>query len=488
MQTFLAPCHHLNHRRGAAGVLVLIVGILLMSFFTAVLTPPDLLQPDSPAYLSGSLLRTPGYPAFLAVVRLFDPRFASLPYLQMAALVVSAALLAEACHCLFPSAFVWLLAGTAVLANPFLWRYAWSITTESLFISFGMLLLACVAIVLRRPSVSHRWLLAASMALAAMIMVRPVAYALLMAVVVCALFWWRPVIKVLAALIGPALICVLSVSLWNLATRGVFATQVFTGYALVGHVSFLIRAQPDSPYNAQMAPIAAELKPVADHLPTGLMNWSRYFWVTGEGVGTAAYTIIMPALKASVLAKAAADNTILSEDQVIQRVDALAEDIALTTIRRDPLAYAWHVAVNFLALWTLPTITSTSDARDVVAMLCTKEFEGFYCKSGHPTAVIMSIPKVAAIAKNVLFVLLMLASLGLATTALVRGQRAPLLALVGFAALSINAHHGLVALTNVGLPRYAMAMWPYLCVMTAGALLIGLSHYRRLSVAPISGP
>lgn len=139
------------------------------------------------------------------------------------------------------------------------------------------------------------------------------------------------------------------------------------------------------------------------------------------------------------------------------------------------MAYAWHVAVNFAALWTLPVILSAHEAQEIVRLLCDPRLEGFYCRDGKATAVMIVVPKSIAAAKTLLFAGLFVLTLIVAFAAAFRGAQSPLLAMLGVTALCIDGHHGLVALVNTALPRYAMAMWPFLCVFTAGTLLLVLS-------------
>ena len=110
-----------------AWLIVALSGVALMCGLTFVATPPSMMDPDSPSYLSWSVIRTPGYPAFLSVVRIFDPELGHLPYFQMALLVAAGAFLAQAAARLGGPWWIWLLMGAGILGNPFIWRYAWKI-------------------------------------------------------------------------------------------------------------------------------------------------------------------------------------------------------------------------------------------------------------------------------------------------------------------------------------------------------------------------
>jgi hypothetical protein len=464
-----------SHQRGIVFIFVTMAGLIFMSLFSLVLPHPALMQPDSQAYLSWSLFRTPGYPMFLAVVQHFDPSYVALPYLQMGLFIVSAAAMLEACHRLKPSVFVWSLAGAAIFANVFLWRYMWMVLTESLFMSCVMIYVACIACALRRRPGGLLWLTLAGAMLGIAILIRPVAYALLASTLVWTGIWWRPRFKALSTFLAPALACVVLASAWNLAARGVFATQAFGGYSFVGDVSLLIRPQPASPYNNLLEPIATKLQPAASRLPQDLASWSRYFWLTSESSGFAAYGTTLPAITAFVTRNAAAKHETLTDDQTIQRVNDLAMRISIATIMHEPLGYMRLAAVNFAAMWLLPVITTPSEVKYVTDMFCSPALQALYCPGGKASTVFYAAPGIIVVLKNAFFAVLFILSLVAIFTALTSGNASALLALAGIIGLNIDAHHALVALVNAGLPRYAMALWPFLCVFSACLLIMALS-------------
>src|SRR5271170_7229226 len=110
--------------RGLPAFATVCSGLIIMTLFRLILPAPDPLVPDSVSYLEFSPIRTPGYPLILAAIGHFDPDFRSLPYLQMGFLILSAALLMQACNRVHPAPVIWTVAGTVALANPFIWRYA----------------------------------------------------------------------------------------------------------------------------------------------------------------------------------------------------------------------------------------------------------------------------------------------------------------------------------------------------------------------------
>ena len=274
-----------------------------MCGLTVVATPPSMMNPDSPSYLSWSVIRTPGYPVFLSVVRIFDPELGNLPYFQMALLVAAGAFLAQAAARLGGPWWIWLLMGAGILGNPFIWRYAWQIWADSLFITLVMVFLGCIAMALRRRPAGLSWLFAASVILGAAILVRPVGYALLGVAPLIGLVWHGRRWAAVGAATLPAIAMLLAVSSWNLVNKGYFATQLFDGYYIGKH----------------------------DHT--------------------------LPAISPVSLSM---DVTTV---EVARQKNALLWSTVVATIRHHPTDYIYHVLANFAALWTLPDVSSAEAAR-----------------------------------------------------------------------------------------------------------------------------
>ena len=286
-----------------AWLIVALTGVALMCGLTFVATPPSMMDPDSPSYLSWSAIRTPGYPAFLSVVRIFDPELGHLPYFQMALLVAAGAFLAQAAARLGGPWWIWLLMGAGILGNPFIWRYAWQIWADSLFITLVMVFLGCIAMALRRRPAGLSWLFAASVILGAAILVRPVGYALLGVAPLIGLVWHGRRWAAVSAATLPALAMLLAVSSWNLVNKGYFATQLFDGYYIGKHDHTLPAI---SPVNLSMDVTTVE---------------------------------------------------------VARQKNALLWSTVVATIRHHPTDYIYHVLANFAALWTLPDVSSAESAR-----------------------------------------------------------------------------------------------------------------------------
>jgi hypothetical protein len=195
--------------------------------------------------------------------------------------------------------------GVGILGNPFIWRYAWKIVTDSLFITIVMVFLGCIAMALRRRPAGLSWLFAASVILGAAILVRPVGYALLGVAPLIGLVWHGRRWAAVGAATLPAIAMLLAVSSWNLVNKGYFATQLFDGYNLGKY----------------------------DHT--------------------------LPAISPVDLSM---DVTTSSPVAVAKQNNARAWSIVVATIRHHPTDYIYRVLTNFAALWTLPDVSSAEVA------------------------------------------------------------------------------------------------------------------------------
>ena len=455
-----------------------------MAAFMATLSRPDLLTFDSGSYLDWSPSRTFAYPALLWLIGRIDPSHSLVPYVQMALLVASAALMVAACHALRPAGVVWALAGMAILANPFIWRYAMQILAESLYISLCMLFVAAAALALRARPHGLAWLGPVGVVLGLVVLTRPDGYSLLAASAIGVVLWRPNWARAGAALVGPALACLLLASLVNWVARGTFATQISGGYNLVGNVAFLIRPDLPGADTNGAARIAARLQAVSARLPPRTIAGARdHYWMTYFGYNPALHGTILPILVEEAGGDASARGEALSDPAIAKRVNALAWDISRSVLLRDPTAFGWHVAVHFAALWTFPSIGTAAEDRRVRGLVCAPALRealgrGF-CLSDSMHALRMIWPRGAVVAKDLVLVSLMGLSFALIPAVFLGQRTSPVLALAGLAALSINAHHLLVALVEVGLERYALATWPFLAVMVAAAALAINDHFRR---------
>ena len=433
-----------------------------MAAFSSVLAIPPLMSPDSGGYLNWEPIRTPGYPAFLWAIGWLSPSFAALPYVQMGSLVAGAAFLAQAGARLGSAWWIWTLMGLGIVGNPRLWQLAWQMQTEAMFVTLTMVFMGCIAMALALRPKGQRWLIIASLALGATILVRPVGYALLGVAPLVGLLWRGHRRTAVAAATLPAIAILLAISTWNWVHKGYFGTQIFGGTNIVGQVALLVR--PDTEFRDPATEVAAGLTHIREHLPWDMQSWRLYYWMTTFAYNPALYDYALPAIRDAV------QQSFRQFSSPIERAkqeNALGWAVALGTIRQSPYGYIHHVAVHFVSLWMLPTISSQSEAALLRATFCDEAFKGFYC-SGQVNAIKLELSESILKTKDTLMLMAMLASFVLIVVVAL-WPAAPLpLTFSAVAALCVHANHLLVALVEAGLFRYALSMWPALLVMMAG--------------------
>jgi hypothetical protein len=469
---FRAKILRYDKRRNLPWVLTVVCGLMFMGVFSLILPSPGLLHPDSPTYLEFSPNRTAGYPLFLYVLARVDPTYEILPFLQATILVLSVAFLAEACHRIYQAASVWILVGCAILLNPFLWRYTEMMLTESLYTSACVLFLAAMMMAIRNRPHGTYWLLSGGLFIGIAISIRPVGYALVPAALFGSLFWKRRFLFAFVSIIVPVVACVFAMCAWNWSKHGIFATQVVGGYEAIGKVALLVPADLPGQNHDVAAQIAKNVEPVSSRLPSSVDRSRDYYWMTYLGFNDLRTLAVFPALATAVAARDTIDKT-LQPVQTQLRINALAGAIARQTIFHRPIAYFQNVLVHFVALWTYPTMSDNKEQVHLHDMLCRPEFEKFYCQEPF-TPVRVLVPTTVALSKDLVLTFLMLLSLALPLVSLFKKNDSPQWAAMAVTAICINANYAIIALVEVGLPRYSVPMWPLLCVFTTQLILLAL--------------
>jgi hypothetical protein len=467
---FRARFFHANSKRNLCFTATVICGLILTGIFRLTLPSPGLLQPDSYSYLDFSLSRTAGYPLLLSILAHFDPTYELLPFIQALILVLSVAFLVEACHRIYPSAITWTLVGCVILLNPFLWRYTQMMLTESLYASTCVLFLACMTMAIKNRPHGAYWLLSSGLLAGIAISIRPVGYGLVAAAGFGSVFWRGRFLWALALTMAPVVASVLALSAWNWSKHDVFSTQVLGGYEAIGKVALLVPHDLPGQNHEVAAQIAKNVEPVSSRLPTSLDRSRDYFWMTYLGFNDVRRDGVFPTLAAAVGAPDTRDED-LQPIATQVRVNELAGAIARQTILYRPLAYLQNVLIHFIALWTYPTMSDNKEQLHLRNMLCRPEFEKFYCQ-GPFTPVRIVVPTAVAVGKNLLLTLLMLLSVAVPLVFLLKKDSSPRLAAAAVTAMCINANYGIISLVEVGLPRYAIPMWPLLCIFTMELILL----------------
>ncbi len=452
---------------------LIVVAALLHTGFLVLLPRPPLMVPDSATYLEWWPIRTVGYPAFLSLMGLVDPDHRSLPFVQVAAFAVAVAAMMATVNRFSPRPWLWILCGTAILANPYLWRYSQSIMAESFYVSLSMFAFAALTCAIPRRPGGLAWLATGGLLLGLAILVRPVGYALLGALLVLLLAWGRRLPAAATAALAPLFACLLLASAWNLHKAGVFATQAFGGISILAQVAYLI--EPGH-VTGRYAPVADELSrelaPVRERLSDPATGWREHYWLFAEGYNPALWHWAAPLLTRTV------DPSGTAGDAAYAPLNRAAWDIAGQTILGAPARFLRHAAIQFYALWTLPVVTDQATAERLGGLRCAPDVAPVLCAEYQTELPARVVPWPIAWLKDVGFSVLLVASLLVILAALIDRMRHPLLLLVAGAALFVNANHALVALFEPGLPRYAMATWPFLMLFGAGLVALVLDRWR----------
>ena len=422
----------------------------------------NLMAPDSPGYIDFSPSRTAFYPAFLSAVHLLFKTYDVVPILQLMIFSIAVSSLCANIRLLFNSRLIsWILFGALIL-NPAIFKFHLQILTESLSLSIFCGVLATVARFCRTKNSSN---LGWAMILASLgAGVRPSNYPLIIAVGIFILTVWRLGqinYKGVAKSLAPApLILLLAAGLFYIK-HGEFKTQSFLGHNLYGKVIVYTdeTIQTQSPKSTKamaelFAPIKSiingnKLSPVLFNLLDPLYDIARY-----EELQTPSHTKLI-------------------FDDIQNRYPEITDDYLMERsteiIKAFPALYAKDVALNFIALWQLWFITTPAEQAEIKTLLNHIDISPLYTQillnklKTMPTGFVLIVRFILAI----LFINSLIYSLFFfISPARLSNQKI----FLAFTALTINGTYLLIALTQAGLARYAMSMWP-------GVIILALNLY-----------
>jgi hypothetical protein len=433
--------------------------------------------PDSQTYLTWNPGRTPGYPMFLAGVRLISPELTVLGPLQLMVFLAAASMCAWSFAHVYGRPFITLLFAAGVVLHPQLVSYAFVALPESLFASSLCLTFATVL----PASRSSRLLPYAGVGLciALSILIKPSGYGItagLLAVALCA----RPQRWLSATVAGLSIALVLgAVATGNFMRHGFFAPQAQGGFSVVAHVGPFIEPVQSGPLAAVANAIAADVKPHRDALER-IDDLAVYYLFSSHDYHSIE-RIVRQRIGADVeqrFGSAGVDSEQFPSNPILLReITATGAALARQAVIDHPGAYARHVAAQLYGLWFLPLFQSSGR----IARLSTA-LEGIRAASpalDRSEVAFRTIPAAAFVVIRLLFLCILVASIAQIVLAVIRRTR-PLLPLA-FAALALHANYLLVAAVQPGLPRYAVVMWPAAGLVLAGSavLLLGWIDEKR---------
>lgn len=435
-----------------------ILAAALLAFLVYLIAPPafPFLQTDSGSYIHFEPMRTPGYPMFLmAVETIFGDLRGAVP-LQLAAMVASAAYLACEIRRLTESTLLGLAALALIVANVFIYRYAFTIMSEALFFSALALMVGLICRFTAAPSTAV--VAALSFTIAICILIRPVAYVFVPILLLCAVLRYRAEgnrLRLVACSALPMALVLTSGALAYYSHHGSFRTQSFLGHNLIGKVAYLPGSQVASRFPEIVALIDAHMRPLRD---VRIASLSDRFLFQERHYDFVRYGLTTPLVERL---SAAGEG----------EPDDIRKEVALAYIKTHPVAFADEVWLQLYSLWTVAELRTAADNQRFNALIASLPFDPFKGTST-PSRASMPRPAVYGIRAFVLGILVLtLFSIGYGAVALVRNRAIapPWMALIMISFL-LHGYMALVAALQAGHFRYLIVMWPAIVAVLALSL------------------
>jgi hypothetical protein len=419
------------------------------------------MQPDSTSYLSWSSIRTIGYPAFLSSVEA-TVGLADLPRVQATIFAMALLLLALALRRALGSVVPALFLLVAVGFNPEVQKYHALVLSESLSISLSLIAFAALAAQRRRDSAALIVLAALAIGLAAL--VRPVLLALFWLPVAVALlgpFRWRRAAAALA-------VCAAVVGLGSWANGRLHRDAVpneALALHLIGKVAPLITPAIPAAGHAGLAEALAKPADELQRIEGKLGSWDLVYLARAPYYDYARFGLI-PDWAAGLPSPRLAP--------------AIEQALALDAIARRPLAYLADVALNFYALWSLPDLMTSAGTEEAATLsgALNAAFKLRVDAAARPRHIVWGIKAALALCflTGLWFTVAVLRRPGAADAA----ERLGALAFLATVALFLAT-----ALLQAGLPRYALAAWPFeMIVLAAGGARLS-RRLQPVALAPL---
>jgi len=302
------------------------------------------LQSDSFTYLQGWVTRTVGYPLFLqAILSVFGDVRWIVP-IQLNMLLVSIVLMGWAMGSLFRSRLVGLLVILSLFVTTPLLLASCQILSEALFIPLICLHVAAVCMLFRTKSRYASLWTGLTMGLA--IAVRPAGYALLAGLPILLLLLrdhWRQIGRFLLGGLGLVLLIAVAV---QYEQHGLWGTQAFGGYSLIGHVAPIITDDLDTGYPDLTQKIARRISPFIQGLSES-SSLEEHWQKTSAILSIVEFPHIIPEIAEYVRQTEPG----LGDQEKMIRVNDIAMAISKSAIRSRPLWYLRHVLAHYYGLW-----------------------------------------------------------------------------------------------------------------------------------------
>jgi hypothetical protein len=305
------------------------------------------LEPDSGSYLDFSLVRTGGYPAIVLGIHALTGDVRWMVPFQLNLLLLSLAWLGYSVGRLAGTIWLGLLLTLLCFATVPLLLLTYQILTEATFTAFIALHCAFVANYLRTRRWEHA--VAAGTMLVIVILIRPAGYSLLLGIPLVAWLVTTDRFRSMLQLGIPVVAGLVLASLVNYTQFGVFSTQSFGGYSILGHTLFLL--EPEDGASTEIAPmireIANEVAPLGR--PVRDAQFPKEAWLRTMNL----YNELLWGRTVPKLVKLLGESApSLTGVELGKRINDLGFRIALIAIRAHPYEYARHVLANYYGMWS----------------------------------------------------------------------------------------------------------------------------------------
>lgn len=439
------------------------------------------LEPDSGSYLGFSLVRTGGYPAMVLAIHALTGDVRWMVPFQLNLMLLSLAWLGHSVGRLAGTFWLGLLLTGLCFATVPLLLLTYQLLSEATFTAFIVLHCAFIANYLRTRRWEHA--VAAGTALVIVILIRPAGYSLLLGIPLVAWLVTSDRFKSMLQLGIPVVAGLVFASLVNYTQFGVFSTQSFGGYSILGHTLFLL--EPEDGANTEIQPMIREI--ANEVAPVGRLVRDAQFpeeaWLRTTNV----YNDLLWHRAVPKLVKLLGQSTPnLAGVELSKRVNDLGFQIALITIKAHPYEYARHVLANYYGMWSGLLLNYGSfgahvancyaGTRAIVEIPGNKIFRQFtdpaYFLDAQISARVQanagarhwlqSVYLEILILRPVVLVAGLIFSVGFAVVGLTRRTTTTLTCLGCYLSIQLNGYFFFVAGVQAALERYAVPMMPVL--------------------------
>jgi hypothetical protein len=459
LRTIELSDRQLASRRNTLALIFSVIALGTVISYMVWLSDIEPLQSDSQLYTTFSGGRSIGYPAFLAIFRMFGLGFSAVTIVQLVLFCGATWLLALETAATARSALTasFVLLGT--FANFELIKYCFMIQTESFATTCSLILLALLARFCRAPRMLLMLAMSAAAGLAAL--VRP-QFAPLIVIPVLPLLSlrWRSAGSI-GALVAPATACLLVGNLAQYSLHGHFEIQAGVGGYLLGEAGKFATGN-----------IATQQSEIIDYLrePAEAMERQERTIdsLRNRSVAGELYHDYLNEWIEPLAEKVAAIQG--------RRPDDIALDAAIDIIRAHPVEYLANTIRNLYGLWFIPSLMTQSEVDALNAELAHVQPLPFNRGVRHD---VRARPFLIVFTGRVALILALAASVAAPLIWLVQWLRHAELdpALVAAAAASAGIHGVflLTALVITGIRNYSVVMWPEM-IFTVALLSTAFLH------------